>query len=421
MKQKSLDLSVTRKSSNTVNFKTPIGNILLSFTNTTALKEGAEWQLNFDHKSKSLFLSAQDQNTLNHNKNLKPIEFVIDKTSPLSKKGLHEDQSLPNNLGKNVDVKTHLRSHKLQAISSQNSLNGFFATLTNSPLGKENSIKTHINSKSTQNLIEQILSLRLNSLTTGKTLKNAVAQSGLFPNSSKTALPDQLNQSSTDLKQLLLSLQKQIQKNINTDLIKPSFLAKSDTPNIPDQKTPIYGQKPVSQSQKSLQLPEFFNILNEQINQSLSRLKLLQLASITEFEIENTNFENRPKQINLELPIALTDNQTAIIAIRISSEDTMDQVDSHEQKKWSMDMAIDTEETGPLSANIQFKKNKVSITIWSEQNEFSKILKQHQELLKSNISNNGLEVSDIKILNIKRPNFNQYNQVTKGRYLDQNI
>ncbi len=337
-----------------------------------------------------------------------------------------------------------LSFHRQSAATTQHSLTGVFATLSGVASGAIPALKNLPEGRTIQSLAQQILGLRVTPNVTPETIKQAIRTSGIFHEAQQSPQKQDtgfiksagllspkssiraplLDNGLLNLKQLLLNLKTLTTKAGPSEQNAPTnTLRNLLPPPLPEQDGSLQGQRP----QVNFALDEkesiFLNRLNEQTTQALSRLKLLQLSSLPQIDqdVTQTGTDKAKVQLTMELPLALTNEQTAVLGLRITKDGENSGADGEAGRSWSVDLALDTEETGSIEANIHLTPKGMRITIWAADKGFADLLNENSESFKAKLSDDGLDIEHIKIFNGKRPDLKKYAKQRQGRYLDQSI
>lgn len=323
-----------------------------------------------------------------------------------------------------------IQFHRQDAATKQNSFAKIFSSLPEIASGRSSTINSLPEGEAIQKLAKQILSLRISPNVTGSSLKAAVQSSGIFHDAQEALLLSTSASSKgggsetvgSNLKQELLILQNFLVRAGGRPHVA-SHIAKGLVPTLPERDGPIHGQKPVQYGSQEQASRGVLNSLIDQAVEGLARMKLLQLASLPQTEMDYNQSSDKARiQLNLELPVALSNEQTAIVALRITHDDQQGgNQEGRHGHSWSIDLAMDTEETGPVDAQIRFTSKGVRIILWAANKEFSQELQEGAERLTAGLNDEGLEIDSIKILNGLRPDPSRYFPQQSGRYLDSSM
>ncbi len=332
-----------------------------------------------------------------------------------------------------------LAPQRHDAAVRQNSLAGVFARLSSvTPDAFEGAApQSH---RSIANVARQILGFRLTPDVTAQTVKYAVQTSGIFHeakpvpggvkgNASK-ATPSAENTvkgltgslvEGADLKGKLVEL-RSLLTGSGVKTSSASHKVSADVPPLPERDGAVLGQKAAALP-KSEQANIFASKLLEQVVEGLSRIKLLQIASLPQMDGDHfQSGENLKLQFNMEVPLALTHDQTAIVGLRITRDGQHSEHDNAGHGRgWSIDMAMDTEETGAIDAHIPLAPKGLRITVWSEDKDFSELLKGSVESLRAGLAEEGLDVDSLQIMRGRRMDWTKYEHHGAGYFYDSSM
>ncbi len=328
-------------------------------------------------------------------------------------------------------LETTIASHRHSAAIQQNSLNGVFAGLS-SIVSRNTAIQSaNPGGQAITDIAKQILGFRLTPDVTSQSVKQAIQSSGIFHEAQSSApgikagaplagAPTGAEQliEKGDLKQQLLDL-KSVLLNSGQKATSAAHKQSSDTPPLPERDGQVLGQKAARLPQgKDSQL--FMSRLLDQAVEGIARLKLLQFASLPQPDVDTLqNAESNKLQFNMELPLALTPDQTAIIGLRITRDGHHPEHDAAGHGHgWSIDMAMDTDETGAIDAHIHLAPKGLRVTVWAEDEDFSNRLKESSESLKAGLSEEGLDVDSLQVLRGRRLDLSKYAHHNAGYFFD---
>ena len=419
-------LSVLGKlSSDTIEFKTTSGKILLKVESPQTFLDNSKWILERDLQHNYILKST------NHNAKIPgeqklvfPATFILDVTKYSKNKtpSFQIKNVKQNSLDNQQRLLQSINAFRQEAAQKQNSLAGLYSNLSNLITTDNLSAKQPNDIQTLRTLAQQILGLRLGSNITANDIKKAIQTSGIFNEGQHLIAHHKFHSqdATKNLKQLLYLLKNTIPIATEKPSYDHSLLSKP--PALPEKEGAINGQKPLPPS-SNLKDSNFLNKLADQTTQALSRIKLLQLNSLSQYNTSTheLNSENIRVVLNLELPISIAHDQTAIVGLRITDDSNQHTDQSKFVKNWSVDLALDTEETGNINVHLKLKSNTFNITLWLENKEFAAQLKANSEKFIARILEEGFEVQRFDIHVGKRPQTNAHYQQQVGSYLDHNI
>ncbi len=333
-----------------------------------------------------------------------------------------------------LQLQQAIQFHRQDAATKQNSFSKIFSSLPEIAAGRSTVINSLPEGEAIQKLAQQILGLRISPNVSASGLKAAIQSSGLFHDAQEALLLSSAGAGKatggegaastlgSNLKQELLILQNFLVRAGGRPHVA-SHIAKGEVPILPERDAPLHGQKPVTALSQEQVGSGFLNNLIDRAVEGLARMKLLQLASLPQNEADFNQAGDKARvQLNMELPVALSNDQTAVVALRISHDDQ--DGSNHESghgHSWSIDLAMDTDETGPIDAQIRYTAKGVRVILWAANKDFSQQLQEGAERLSSGLFDEGLEIDSIKVLNGRRPDISRYIPQQSGRYLDSNL
>jgi flagellar hook-length control protein FliK len=206
------------------------------------------------------------------------------------------------------------------------------------------------------------------------------------------------NSLNSDLKASLLKLLGSINKetsriNSQANTIKPGSPLTATTPtSVPTTilKPPLPGSQPQAQKRQTPNITNTQNMLTillelgKQVEGAIARTQLHQTTSLP------AGGEQAPILLAFELPIR-NDEKIDIFHLFIE-EDTESSDNEEEQKKrWSITIALDLENLGPMYVRLNLANDKISTTFWTENPKTSEIINQHLDSLNQRYKQSGLE------------------------------
>lgn len=328
-----------------------------------------------------------------------------------------------------------LAPHRHDAAIKQNSLSGVFSSLSSVVSG--GSVQASPQSeKAIADVARQILGLRLTSDVTAQAVKQVVKASGVFHDAK--AVPEGIRGGAAgaegadrglagkltegiDLKGKLVELGTLLRSS-GVKVSSASHTVSGNVPPLPERDGAVLGQK-AAVLPKAEQPNVFASKLLEQVIEGLSRIKLLQIASLPQADGDHIQSgENAKLQFNMELPLALAPNQTAIIGLRVTRDGQHPEHDkSGHGRGWSIDMAMDTEETGAIDAHIHLAPKGLRISVWSEDKDFSELLKGSVERLRAGLAEEGLDVDSLQVMRGRRMDWTKYEHHSAGYFYDSSM
>lgn len=439
-------------SSTSASLNSALGQFTVTIADTTTLTQGSTWLLQKGQSPQS-FVLKQTQQTIGQGQLQTAEQSTPLRTTPQSVRintALNTSQNTaPTQTSQTTTsqrtpaqtLASYIQAHRQDAAVKQNSLSGVFSLLPGLAKKSLAAQGTTSQNKTINSLTQQILGLRVSETVSADSLKTAFQNTGLFRQNGSIQNPQglQLSQHTNQipgqetpalnaqgikadtLKGLLTQLNTLAFQLTKSQDLKTQQAPQAKTSPPPSPEGPLEAQKAQSPAQ-SLSGNEVLTKLVEQTGEALARLKLLQLSSLPVNEQEVMRGDVSRTQINIELPIALNQDETAIMAARITREEDAKKSNSETSAyKWSIDLAIDTDETGAIDANISLKQTTTRIVIWSAKPQFTDLLKQNAETLKSNLAEAGLDIENLRILNGQRQDFSKYVKPQEGTYWDKSL
>ncbi|MEM7619675.1 MAG: flagellar hook-length control protein FliK [Pseudomonadota bacterium] len=442
-----LPAQITRiLSAQSIQVQTALGSIHLSVEGANQLTVGSKWTLQNINNGQKLNLLPETSQQQSTNK---ALSSQASQTQPrLSAHILPHTSNIPARLSNTATANktsetltTKLQAYRQDAASKQNSLSNVFKTLSHLSNINSNTLPNGSQHKNLQNVAQHILGFRITPNVTPSQFQHALRGSGLFheaqqatQNSTFKGLsseslfqaaqnsPNSIrNYNIFNLKNLFFQLNALSVKTGDTKS-SPALTLAENAPPLPEADGPLHPQKAQGVVNSEDTQNTLFSKLAEHTTQAVSRLKLLQAASLPGLETDASQTENTKIQLNFELPVTLNHEDTAILALRIAREHNSDRSDADGNAYgWSIDFALDTEETGPIDAHIHLKQTQTKITIWAGAQHFAELLNSQSETLRAHVAEQGLEINHLQILHGRRPDLKKYAQIAQGRYLDHNL
>ena len=134
-------------------------------------------------------------------------------------------------------------------------------------------------------------------------------------------------------------------------------------PALPDARGRPEPQRPMMPLDGDLPADELMAQLARQGDAALSRVKLLQMASLP--ERSDRGAEAATRDVVIDVPI-VRDGQTGVMQFRVTRD--ADQAGQAEAKGpiWRVRFAVDIEETGAVDALITFQQGRIGVAIWAD-------------------------------------------------------
>ncbi len=245
-----------------------------------------------------------------------------------------------------------------------------------------------------QSLIERVHAV-INSLPDtgnirdGNGLKQAVAQSGLFMESRLMHILQQpttgITMPPVDFKGGLLSLLLTL-LNLNKNM-PPAPTSATSTPNaahnaVPNAQT---STQVILNSQMNLQ--QVLTELLRNVGSGLARLQLSQLVS-------STPEEDGKRAWVMELPVR-NGEHIDLIQLRIKKE--KNQNSPKKSTLWTVTLALELHEIGPIQVRIALKNKTVSTYFWAKNSDTTTLINQHLTILETCYRKVGLTVGALKV------------------------
>ncbi len=221
--------------------------------------------------------------------------------------------------------------------------------------------------------------------------------------------PKQVKEIKDDVKGLLLRLLTVVNKQGNTTDKTPSGDAKPTTTAPTPTQTLLSGQQiqpplnnKMPQAQKSepptLQnisnLLTLFQELGKQTESGLARTQLHQTSSLTTSDTGTLTW-------SLEIPIR---NQDNIDIVHLIIEENEEKSGEKKQgKQWSVMLAVDLGELGPLHIKLQLLNDAISTTFWADKQDTAQLVNQNLAELKQRYESVGIETGDLHCYNAPPP------------------
>lgn len=108
---------------------------------------------------------------------------------------------------------------------------------------------------------------------------------------------------------------------------------------------------------------------------ALARVRLLQIASLPDLDAgprPDGAGDAQPRVWQMEVPVA-AGRETTVLAVRVE-EDRRKRTGEREGPVWRVRFAIDLPEAGAISAAITYTAPRISVALWAEREETSRVL-----------------------------------------------
>jgi hypothetical protein len=135
---------------------------------------------------------------------------------------------------------------------------------------------------------------------------------------------------------------------------------------------------------------------------ALDRLKLAQYASLPrEAPIQQGaqqpgSQQTPPQAWVMDLPM-LAGREATLAQMRIT-RDGRGKTAEAEGPAWSIDVAVDTSETGPIHARVRLGAGRLGVTLWAERTDTADRLRQDMPALRRTLDDAAFSVDDVAIL-----------------------
>lgn len=231
-------------------------------------------------------------------------------------------------------------------------------------------------------------------------VKQAIDDSGLLLEAKLLKVLENFSKLNVDgdFKALLLRLHKLLQQlpaQATGSKLNPSPTALSTPTNTtqPSVRNPASPAPPLPEARPQAQASVASSILPnmnaeqvkdqliQQIEGALARIRLSQLASVPETDSKSSYL--------LEIPVNHK-QQIDLIQLRIDREAAHDNASN--QHIWSVELAFDFDELGPIHAKVKLNQDRVSTQFWASQADTAEHINKHLEVLQNALIEQGLQV-----------------------------
>ncbi len=208
-----------------------------------------------------------------------------------------------------------------------------------------------------------------------------------------------------DLKSSLLDLKQKLgdflsrQPAAGTSAKLAGAAQKPDLPPPPLRAGAMQGQPAAEPSlSPRLSAAQTAQVLMDEASSAISRLRLLQNASLPP---QSESGRGAPTRLewNFEIPLALA-GRTDMAQLRIEGEGGADI--EPVRRLWSVQVALDTEQTGSVNGAVMLQGRAISVQLMAEREEIAQQFKAHAGELEQNLREAGLEVERLHIRSGKR-------------------
>ena len=265
--------------------------------------------------------------------------------------------STPAGAGQTANLQAAVAAATRDAVARQGSLAPLFATLASVPA----SAAAPALPAAAQAIFERLLGMRL-SLDTAPTaddIETALQRSGVFHEAGQARGAPQQGQGA-DLKSLLALMRRAMPPTKDGSLAPPPG---EPRPALPDARGRPEPQRPMTPLDGDLPADELMAQLARQGDAALSRVKLLQMASLP--ERSDRGAEAATRDVVIDVPI-VRDGQTGVMQFRVTRD--ADQAGQAEAKGpiWRVRFAVDIEATGAVDALITLQQGRIGVAIWAD-------------------------------------------------------
>ena len=167
----------------------------------------------------------------------------------------------------------------------------------------------------------------------------------------------------------------------------------------------MYGLKPLMRSSTphpAASNVNFFQMSNAQLPSSTQGLihllmKLVEsaLARVTVSQLSSVPVDSDNKQVwLLDLPIR-KDNDEPHDLIQTKIETDRDANEDDPERLWTVQLAMDLPSLGPLQSKISIRDNKVETQFFSSDPQQQKLIEEHLDILRTNLTKAGLQVEKL--------------------------
>ncbi|OGT19966.1 MAG: hypothetical protein A2V90_07845 [Gammaproteobacteria bacterium RBG_16_57_12] len=127
-------------------------------------------------------------------------------------------------------------------------------------------------------------------------------------------------------------------------------------------------------------------VIMRQAEGALARIQSHQLGSLLSQQGDIPHWQ-------IDVPVKLN-NQFSVVHLRIHKDggSATDPQDS----TWAVTVSLQLEQLGEIEAHLKLRNQRLSIAFWAERDVTAILFKQHSEILRRNLADNGLDVNWVK-------------------------
>ncbi|MCZ8097691.1 MAG: flagellar hook-length control protein FliK [Burkholderiales bacterium] len=161
----------------------------------------------------------------------------------------------------------------------------------------------------------------------------------------------------------------------------------------PEQAPPGFAERPPQELREALL---------SATEGALDRLKLAQYASlpreapIQQAAQQPASQQAQPQAWVMDLPM-LAGREATLAQMRITRDGRGPTAEA-EGPAWSIDVAVDTSETGPIHARVRLGAGRLGVTLWAERTDTADRLRQDMPALRRTLDDAAFSVDDVAIL-----------------------
>ncbi len=294
------------------------------------------------------------------------------------------------------------------ALASQSGLAPLFANLAT--LAKPQSAAAL--PEPARGLIAKLLGLSLDGDRgpTAADLARAVSTSGLFQEAGQARGQPQTG----DLKALLAQMRAALGDGTGRDASR----ADAERPTPPQARPGADSQRP-AQPTLSPDMPadDLAARLMQQVDGALSRIKLMQFASLPDQTDSARAPDMASRDLVLELPL-MRDGRTGIMQFRISRErESATGQAAGAVDVWRLRFGLDFNDTGPVHAAVTLRGQRIGVAIWAEDGGMATRLRADLDGLERALEEAALEVDMLAVRQGRPPA--DTDPPDPGRYMDE--
>ncbi len=288
-----------------------------------------------------------------------------------------------------------------ESLPRQQGLETLIKTLNQQLTGKNLAVLPQPLQRSIQQIINQLPSPAV--LIKPDSLAKAVQQSGLFL---EARLKKQSHENTRPIPSLIVEHNKaSTTSDLKAQLLKISTIIKQ-TQNLPAQSIETANAKP-SEKHNLAQL----NTVKQQSPQKTDNARLIDIGNESSIERIGKQVEASLARVELNQARSIpVDNSLSTWLIETPIKDRQDidllQLDIEQQShqhhdanenSWTVDLNIEMESVGTLSARINMYEEDMNITLWSDQGSLKQLLENNISKLDTKLKQKGLIIDNIYI------------------------